>query len=162
MSVVLDAHDSCQFPHFRRAFFSAAAWSSDTVGGMDGGGPSPAVHHHLQRPNLKTLDLKALPREDVSSPSETQIRRAKYLFFEKQCSQVAEGIFLAGDAVAKQREVLRQNGVTHVVNCVGMLCKEYFKGDGIQYRTYYLQGAPQYECMGVSLPPWLPACFSIE
>ena len=141
MAVVLAANDTCQFPHFRRAFLSAAAWKSDTVDSMEGGGLSPA--HHLQRPNLKTLDLKALPREDVSSPSETQIRRAKYQFFEKQCSQVADGIFLSGDAVAKQRDVLRQNGITHVVNCVGMLCKEYFKGDGIQYRTYYLQGASQ-------------------
>lgn len=95
--------------------------------------------NHLQRPNLRALDLKALPRED-GPPSEGQLRRQKYLFFEKQCSEVAQGLFLAGDYVAKNRELLQQNRITHVVNCVGFICKEYFKGE-LDYRTYFLQGA---------------------
>jgi len=36
-------------------------------------------------------------------PSETQMRRQKYQFFEKQCSEVAPGIYLSGDYVAKNR-----------------------------------------------------------
>lgn len=95
--------------------------------------------HHLQRPNLRNLDLRALPR-DEGPPSETQLRRQKYQFFEKQCSEVAEGLFLAGDWVAKNREVLQEQRITHVVNCVGFICKEHFQGE-LDYKTYYLQGA---------------------
>lgn len=94
----------------------------------------------LTRPNLRTLDLKALPKEEDGPPSETQLRRQKYQFFEKQCSEVLPGaLFLSGDYVAKNRDLVRQHGITHVLNCVGFICKEYFKGE-LEYRTYYLQG----------------------
>ncbi len=66
--------------------------------------------------------------------------RQKFQFFEKQCSEVADGLFLSGDWVAKNREVLQQHGITHVVNCVGFICKEYFKSE-LGYKTYFLQGA---------------------
>ncbi|EFJ42833.1 MAP kinase phosphatase 1 [Volvox carteri f. nagariensis] len=94
----------------------------------------------LQRPALRTLDLRSLPVEDAA-PSETQLRRQKYLFFEKHCSEVSAGLFLSGDYVAKNRETLRQAGVTHVLNCVGFICKEYFK-DELTYKTLYLQDTP--------------------
>lgn len=137
----------CAFPLFRRKFLGAALWNTTESTGfppMDAGNPGSCVPgmHHLQRPNLKSLDLKALPRDD-GPPSETQLRRQKYLYFEKHCSEVAQGLFLAGDYVAKNRELLQQNRVTHVVNCVGFVCKEYFKGE-LDYKTYYLQGAVQF------------------
>ncbi|KAL6749820.1 protein-tyrosine phosphatase-like protein [Haematococcus lacustris] len=96
--------------------------------------------HNLQRPNLRTLDLKALPKDD-GPPSETQLRRQKYQFFEKQCSEVASGLFLSGDWVARNRELLHNHGITHVVNCVGFVCQEYFKGE-LDYKTYFLQDTP--------------------
>ncbi len=90
--------------------------------------------------NLKLgLDLKSLHRDD-GPVSETQLRRAKFQLFEKQCSQVAERLFLAGDAVARSKEILDSCRITHVLNCVGFICKEYFKDDGLVYRTYFLQG----------------------
>lgn len=91
------------------------------------------------------LDLKALPRDD-GPPSETQLRRQKYQYFEKQCSEVAEGLFLSGDWVARNRELLADNGITHVVNCVGFICKEYFKGE-LDYKTFYLQGGARLQCV---------------
>jgi hypothetical protein len=54
--------------------------------------------------------------------------------------QVAHGIYVAGEAVAKSREILAQHGITHVVNCVGALYPEYFKQDGIGYTTLWLSG----------------------
>lgn len=139
--------DASDFPLFRRRFLGGATWNSleaqrsGGVGFPSMGDPEPrrsTPGNHIQRPNLKTLDLRALPRED-GPPSETQLRRQKYQFFEKQCSEIADGLFLSGDWVAKNREVLQQNGITHVVNCVGFICKEYFKGE-LDYRTYFLQG----------------------
>ncbi|KAF5830094.1 protein-tyrosine phosphatase-like protein, partial [Dunaliella salina] len=36
-------------------------------------------------------------------------------------------------------DIIAQHGITHVINCVGFICKEYFPGE-LQYLTYYLQG----------------------
>ncbi|KAM3268394.1 hypothetical protein P3S67_031335 [Capsicum chacoense] len=41
------------------------------------------------------------------------VRRKKIAFFKKECSKVAEHIFLGGDAVAKDKDILKQNGITH-------------------------------------------------
>ncbi len=87
---------------------------------------------------LANLDLRGLSRADGPT-SELQARREKYAFFEKQCSEVADGIFLGSDVVARNRETLRAAGVTHVINCVGFLYPAYFK-DEITYLVLYLQG----------------------
>lgn len=84
------------------------------------------------------LDLRSLSRSD-GPPSELQARREKYAFFEKQCSEVADGLFLGSDVVARNREVLRAAGITHVINCVGFLYPPYFQ-DELTYLVLYLQG----------------------
>ncbi len=84
------------------------------------------------------LDLTSLSRSD-GPPSELQARREKYAFFEKQCSEVADGLFLGSDVVARNRGVLRAAGITHVINCVGFLYPAYFQ-DELTYLVLYLQG----------------------
>lgn len=69
------------------------------------------------------------------------VRREKIAFFDKECSKVAEHIYLGGDAVARDKDILKQNGITHVLNCVGFVCPEYFKSDFV-YRTLWLQDSP--------------------
>ncbi|XP_011626480.1 protein-tyrosine-phosphatase MKP1 [Amborella trichopoda] len=70
-----------------------------------------------------------------------ELRRDKLAFFDKECSRVAEHVYLGSDAVAKNREILRQNGITHVLNCVGFVCPEYFRSD-LVYKTLWLQDTP--------------------
>ncbi|PHU18546.1 Protein-tyrosine-phosphatase MKP1 [Capsicum chinense] len=62
-------------------------------------------------------------------------------FFYKECSKVAEHVFLGGDAVAKYKDILKQNGITHVLNCVGIVCPEYFKSNFV-YQTLWLYDSP--------------------
>ncbi|PHT62342.1 hypothetical protein T459_33838 [Capsicum annuum] len=69
------------------------------------------------------------------------VRREKIAFFDKECSKVAEHVFLGGDAVAKDKDILKQNGITHVLNCVGFVCPEYFQSDFV-YQTLWLHGSP--------------------
>ncbi|KAM3345332.1 hypothetical protein P3S68_025041 [Capsicum galapagoense] len=69
------------------------------------------------------------------------VRREKIAFFDKECSKVAEHVFLGGDAVAKDKDILKQNGITHVLNCVGFVCPEYFKSDFV-YQTLWLHDSP--------------------
>ncbi|CAI5464201.1 unnamed protein product [Closterium sp. Yama58-4] len=71
-------------------------------------------------------------------PMDVRARKQKFLFFEKECSQIMAHVFVGSDAVARDREILRKSGITHVLNCVGFVCPEYFPGD-ITYKTLWLQ-----------------------
>ena len=97
-----------------------------------------SLNRELLRAGPMKLDLRSLSRSD-GPPSELQARREKYAFFEKQCSEVADGLFLGSDVVARNREVLRAAGITHVINCVGFLYPAYFQ-DELTYLVLYLQG----------------------
>lgn len=92
----------------------------------------------INSPGIK-LDLGSVQRNTL--PTESQLKRDKFAFFSKECSRVAEHIYLGSDAVARNREVLRENGITHVLNCVGFVCPEYFKSD-LVYKTLWLQDTP--------------------
>lgn len=85
------------------------------------------------------------PLESSSSElqpvKEFEFKKDKLAFFDKECSRIADHIYLGSDAVAKNRGILRQNGITHVLNCVGFVCPEYFKGD-LVYKTLWLQDSP--------------------
>ncbi|XP_052110980.1 protein-tyrosine-phosphatase MKP1 isoform X1 [Arachis duranensis] len=79
---------------------------------------------------------------DSSQPTKDfQFKRDKLAFYDKECSRIAEHIYLGSDTVAKNHELLRQNGITHVLNCVGFVCAEYFKSDFV-YKTLWLQDSP--------------------
>ncbi|KAF8402835.1 hypothetical protein HHK36_010926 [Tetracentron sinense] len=85
------------------------------------------------------LDLSSLQKNP--DPMGNLVKRERIALFDKECSKVAEHIYLGGDAVARNREILRQNGITHVLNCVGFVCPEYFKAD-LVYKTLWLQDSP--------------------
>lgn len=104
------------------------------------------------------LDLSALSRSD-GPPSELQARREKYAFFEKQCSEVADGLFLGSDVVARNREVLKAASVTHVINCVGFLYPAYFQEE-LTYLVLYLQGQLSTRATQCSAQTRLPSCLS--
>ncbi|RZC58761.1 hypothetical protein C5167_006066 [Papaver somniferum] len=69
------------------------------------------------------------------------LKKDKLAFFDKECSRITDHIYLGSEAVAKNREILRKNGITHVLNCVGFVCPEYFKED-LVYKTLWLQDNP--------------------
>ncbi|XP_010253327.1 PREDICTED: protein-tyrosine-phosphatase MKP1 isoform X4 [Nelumbo nucifera] len=86
------------------------------------------------------LDLPSSFQKN-QDPTGTLVKKDRIAFFDKECSKVADHIYLGGDAVARNRDILRQNGITHVLNCVGFVCPEYFKSD-LVYKTLWLQDSP--------------------
>ncbi|XP_059280598.1 protein-tyrosine-phosphatase MKP1-like [Lycium ferocissimum] len=74
-------------------------------------------------------------------PREFEFKKDKLAFFNKECSKIVDHIYLGSDTVAKNRDILRENGITHVLNCVGFSCPEYFKDD-LVYKTLWLQDSP--------------------
>uniref|UniRef100_A0A7N0UCK3 Uncharacterized protein n=1 Tax=Kalanchoe fedtschenkoi TaxID=63787 RepID=A0A7N0UCK3_KALFE len=85
------------------------------------------------------LDLSVIQQEPEKNGG--LVKRDKIAFFDKKCSKVAHHVYLGGDAVAKDRIILKQNDITHILNCVGFVCPEYFKAD-FAYRTLWLQDTP--------------------
>ncbi|KAL3521027.1 hypothetical protein ACH5RR_019176 [Cinchona calisaya] len=85
------------------------------------------------------LDLSNIERN--SDRNGGLVKREQIAFFDKECSKVADHVYLGGDAVARDRDILKQHGITHILNCVGFVCPEYFKADFV-YRTLWLQDSP--------------------
>lgn len=104
--------------------------------------PTPSGRGDLNRPGegLK-LDLSSFQKNQDPALGAGLVRRDRIAFFDKECSKVADHIYLGGDAVARNREILKQHGITHVLNCVGFVCPEYFKSDFV-YKTLWLQDSP--------------------
>ncbi|XWS66056.1 hypothetical protein CRYUN_Cryun05aG0167900 [Craigia yunnanensis] len=98
--------------------------------------PTPSGNMSGER--LK-LDLSSIQRNNDKNGG--LLKRDKIAFFDRECSKVAEHIYLGGDAVARDKGILKQNGITHILNCVGFVCLEYFKADFV-YRTLWLQDSP--------------------
>ncbi|KAJ6828630.1 protein-tyrosine-phosphatase MKP1 isoform X1 [Iris pallida] len=76
-----------------------------------------------------------------SSSSEPNTSKNQIALFDKECSKVADHVYLGGDSVARNRDILRRHGITHVLNCVGFVCPEYFRSD-LVYKTLWLQDSP--------------------
>ncbi|KAI8466485.1 MAG: hypothetical protein J3K34DRAFT_524485 [Monoraphidium minutum] len=147
------------YPNFRQRFIQASAWGSSDEP------PAPGASELVVRMSatpqaggaafckplvLPQLDLNSVgAKADEPPVSESILKRNKLALFEKQCSQVCEGLYVSGEWVAKSRDALRAHGITHVVNCVGAMYPEYFKGDGVQYRTLWLQDSPSEDILCV-------------
>ncbi|GAV74935.1 Gelsolin domain-containing protein/DSPc domain-containing protein [Cephalotus follicularis] len=102
-------------------------------------------------PNPQTPrgSIKALDGSKLEVPErEFEFKKDKLAFFDKECSRIDDFIYLGSDAVAKNRAILRQNGITHVLNCVGFVSPEYFKSD-LVYMTLWLQDSPSEDITSV-------------
>ncbi|KAI4373823.1 hypothetical protein MLD38_011897 [Melastoma candidum] len=92
-------------------------------------------------PNVQTPRGGLVIKPPGELPPEFLVPRDKLAFYNKECSRIAEHVYLGSDAVAQNRELLRRNGITHVLNCVGFVSREYFKSD-LVYKTLWLQDSP--------------------
>ncbi|KAE9601252.1 hypothetical protein Lal_00023963 [Lupinus albus] len=96
--------------------------------------------------DLGVWPLPQTPRGSIRSTelgamNEFQFNRDKLAFYDKECSRIVDHVYLGSDTVAKSHELLKQNGITHVLNCVGFVCPEYFKSDFV-YKTLCLKDSP--------------------
>ena len=56
--------------------------------------------------------------------------------FDPICSEITERLFLGSETVAKDSKLLKKHGITHILNCAGTVCPEYFP-TMFQYRKHY-------------------------
>jgi hypothetical protein len=68
-----------------------------------------------------------------------RIRREKFAFFEKHCTKIVDGVYVAGEGVARNRATLDAHGITHVINCNAFIIPNYFEPD-LVYKTLWWGG----------------------
>lgn len=60
--------------------------------------------------------------------------------FNHVCSEVLKGLlYLGSDNVARDYDKLKENGITHVINCAAGYSPDYHKDNGITYLSYHLK-----------------------
>eukprot|EP00013_Stygamoeba_regulata_P025906 CAMPEP_0177647130 /NCGR_PEP_ID=MMETSP0447-20121125/10139_1 /TAXON_ID=0 /ORGANISM="Stygamoeba regulata, Strain BSH-02190019" /LENGTH=927 /DNA_ID=CAMNT_0019149701 /DNA_START=320 /DNA_END=3103 /DNA_ORIENTATION=+ len=63
--------------------------------------------------------------------------RSRLKYFDPLCSQIAERLYLGSDTVARNGPLLRENKITHVLNCAGVVCDNYFPEE-FSYKMLFL------------------------
>jgi len=86
---------------------------------------------HLDKQSLDNLD------EDVNI-RDTNRKELKLQMYSEICSELMPGLFVGSDHVARDRKQLKLNGVTHVINCAGNVCGNYFPEE-FTYLAYFLK-----------------------
>lgn len=135
----MDCDDEASTP--RKALWRSASWSGRSSLAPSGRPPKPS------RP-LQPLSISRrgaitgwpCPASDDSGhPPSTPSSVASDDGVEY--SRVADHVYLGSEAAARDREALRRHGITHVLNCVGGACPEYFRGE-LVYKTLWLHDSP--------------------
>jgi hypothetical protein len=69
---------------------------------------------------------------------DTNRKIAKMAHFSDICSEMAPSIFVGGVEIAKNRAKLHENGITHIINCAGDVCRNYYP-EQFTYLTFFLK-----------------------
>lgn len=74
---------------------------------------------------------------DYKGTSRKQYENAMY---NKVCSEILEKfLYLGSDIVAQDYAKLKENGITHVINCAADYSDDYHKEKGIKYCSFHLK-----------------------
>jgi len=79
----------------------------------------PSTDLHL---NFSALNSGSSSHEPLSPPESKATKLARY---NKICSRITPDLFIGSDYIAQNANILRDNGVTHVLNCAGTVCENY-------------------------------------
>lgn len=75
-------------------------------------------------------------------------RGNKLAFFAKDCTQITDWMYVGGKQIAQDLEMLKATGITHVLNCAGDICDNYFTDD-FTYLKLFLLDSPNEDLMCV-------------
>lgn len=167
-----------ELPTSRKTYWRSASWSSSHPNPSNNPNPNPNSQHPPLTPRSLSKSRSLLPPlsiarrsydewpnaggDDVgewnhpptpssrSNNSNTSVATCnnQIAFFDKECSKVADHIYLGGNSVARNKDILLKNGITHVLNCVGFVCPEYFRSDFV-YKTLWLQDSPSEDIISI-------------
>eukprot|EP00026_Physarum_polycephalum_P003029 Phypoly_transcript_03038.p1 GENE.Phypoly_transcript_03038~~Phypoly_transcript_03038.p1 ORF type:complete len:836 (+),score=135.47 Phypoly_transcript_03038:48-2510(+) len=119
--------------------------------------PAPTQQLRLEdatpRPKVPPIFIKAMTEgnlilppfyKNISDPTEFDEREystmepSKLLYlFEPLLSRILDFLFLSSRIPTANKDLLRQNGISHILNCAGDHCTNHFPDD-FNYKTYYI------------------------
>eukprot|EP01026_Neomeris_dumetosa_P031282 TRINITY_DN2481_c0_g2_i3.p1 TRINITY_DN2481_c0_g2~~TRINITY_DN2481_c0_g2_i3.p1 ORF type:complete len:393 (+),score=28.01 TRINITY_DN2481_c0_g2_i3:196-1374(+) len=98
----------------------------------------------IQKQRSRSAKIPALPlgvlsiTPDGNVPlTEVGVRQLKFAMFKDECSKIAPGLFVSAESVARDKEQLQSNKITHIINCAGHAFQNTFPED-FTYLTLYL------------------------
>lgn len=76
---------------------------------------------------------------DYGNIRQTQRSEIKIQYFSGKCSEIIKGfLYLGGQTIANNQRILKEEGITHILNCAGDYCENKFP-DKFIYKTYFLK-----------------------
>jgi len=87
------------------------------------------------------IDMAAIDT-DISSemvPPESKAR--KIARYDKICSKITDNLYIGSDTIARDVETLKRCGVTHILNCAGVICENYFPDEFVYKKLYLYDGS---------------------
>lgn len=139
------------WPHVAEAINAAKRerGDSDVESRSKRGGASPTVRKGNARPsglaappklslgNINSMDIDT---KQVMGKSESAIRQGELDRFRGVCSQVLPFLCVGAELVARDKDLLKQSGITHIVNCAGTVLENFHEGS-FKYLKLYLYDA---------------------
>jgi len=79
-------------------------------------------------PPLTPHDTSSYDNNYFEEP-EGALKAGKLRHFDPICSKITDNLYLGSETVAKNKDLLQENGVTHILNCAGSICPVYHPTD---------------------------------
>lgn len=89
---------------------------------------------------VKTIETKG--------ENEKEQRQKKFDFFDQQCSEIFPFLYLGSKTAASNLALLKEKGITHVINCAGGVYPNYHR-DYFHYLTLNLTDDPSEDLLPV-------------
>mmetsp|Transcript_14442 Transcript_14442/g.22534 ORF Transcript_14442/g.22534 Transcript_14442/m.22534 type:complete len:438 (+) Transcript_14442:896-2209(+) len=100
--------------------------------------PSPQVPKPQIMVPSASVECQGTLEHGTERPPEIPIStRDRVRFFNRICSRVTDQLYLGSDYVAQNLPLLQESKITHVLNCAGTVCNNYFP-EHFTYKTLHL------------------------
>jgi hypothetical protein len=90
----------------------------------------------IQLQNLTKNELDSL--EENFDIRETNRKDLKLQYYTEVISELDAGLFVSSDVIARDFKKLKENGITHVINCAANVCRNYYPDD-FEYLHFFLK-----------------------
>jgi predicted secreted protein len=109
------------------------------------------VNEHSKEKEGITTSLKAPEQmtDEEFDMKGTSRKEYENEYYKRICSEVIDDfMYLGSDHIAQDKEILKQYGITHIINCAADYSANYFD-DYIKYKKYHLKDhvREQIECI---------------
>jgi hypothetical protein len=99
-------------------------------------------------PRSQTSSSRGSFEIEISEFDNNLIGASAIPVFTKICSRIRENLFLGSDLVARNKELLMNNGITHILNCAKITCDDYFPED-FTYKSMNLYDSGSQNLIGL-------------